>query len=249
MTIESENELISMRRIGKIVAMAREEMLANVRPGITTAELDRIGKTVLDRHGAVSAPNRTYGFPGTTCISLNHVAAHGIPGQTALREGDMVNIDVSAELGGYYADTGATMVVPPYRSAVQEKLCDSSRRALTRAIGQARAGTRVNQIGRVIEREAKADGFRVIRNLAGHGIGRALHEQPDDILNFRDPRDGRLLTNGLVLAVETFLTNGAELVEEAEDGWGLVCPEGTLVAQFEHTIVVTRGEPIILTAV
>ncbi|WP_123040719.1 type I methionyl aminopeptidase [Cohnella candidum] len=249
MTVGSENDLIALRRIGKIVAMAREEMLKNARAGITTAELDEIGKRVLDRHGAKSAPNQVYGFPGTTCISLNQVAAHGIPGTAKLREGDVVNVDVSAELDGYYADTGATIVVPPSRSALKEKLCASSKRALLKAIGQAKAGTKVNQIGRIIEQEARSDGFHVIRNLSGHGIGKALHEAPDNILNFRDPRDNRLLTNGLVLAVETFLTTGAELVDEADDGWGLVCSDGSFVAQFEHTIVVTRGEPLILTAI
>lgn len=111
MSIESEHDLIALQRIGRIVALAREEMLSYVRAGVTTAELDCIGKRVLDEHGAVSAPNITYGFPGTTCISVNEVAAHGIPGPRVLKEGDVVNIDVSAGLGGYYADTGATIVV------------------------------------------------------------------------------------------------------------------------------------------
>ncbi|MBU8595843.1 type I methionyl aminopeptidase [Shouchella clausii] len=247
MSIESEHDLIALQKIGRIVAMAREEMLSSVQAGITTAELDRIGKRLLDEHGAVSAPYITYGFPGTTCISVNEVAAHGIPGPRVLKEGDVVNIDVSAELGGYYADTGATTVVGS-RSPHKEKLCQSSLRALQQALKKARAGAKVSGIGRAIHNEARKDGFTVIRNLAGHGIGRKLHEMPDGILNYYEPRDNRLLTNGLVLAVETFVSDGAEFVDEGADGWGLLLPDNHYAAQFEHTIVITKDKPLILTA-
>ncbi|MEB5478761.1 type I methionyl aminopeptidase [Shouchella clausii] len=247
MSIESEHDLIALQKIGRIVAMAREEMLSSVQAGITTAELDRIGKRVLDEHGAVSAPYITYGFPGTTCISVNEVAAHGIPGPRVLKEGDVVNIDVSAELGGYYADTGATTVVGS-RSPHKEKLCQSSLRALQQGLKKARAGTKISGIGRAIHNEARKDGFTVIRNLAGHGIGRKLHEMPDGILNYYDPRDNRLLTNGLVLAVETFVSDGAEFVDEGADGWGLLLPDNHYAAQFEHTIVITKDKPLVLTA-
>lgn len=248
MSIESEHDLIALQKIGRIVAMAREEMLSSVQAGITTAELDRIGKRVLDEHGAISAPYITYGFPGTTCISVNEVAAHGIPGPQVLKEEDVVNIDVSAELGGYYADTGATTVVGP-RSPHKEKLCQSSLRALHQGLKKAKAGAKISGIGRAIHNEARKDGFTVIRNLAGHGIGRKLHEMPDGIMNYYDPRDSRLLTNGLVLAVETFVSDGAEFVDEGADGWGLLLPEHHYVAQFEHTIVITKDKPLILTAV
>lgn len=247
MSIESEHDLIALQKIGRIVAMAREEMLTSVQAGITTAELDGIGKRVLDEHGAVSAPYITYGFPGTTCISVNEVAAHGIPGPRVLKEGDVVNIDVSAELGGYYADTGATTVVGSH-SPHKEKLCQSSLRALHQGLKKAKAGARISGIGRAIHNEACKDGFTVIRNLAGHGIGRKLHEMPDSILNYYDPRDSRLLTNGLVLAVETFVSDGAEFVDEGADGWGLLLPEHHYAAQFEHTIVITKDKPLILTA-
>lgn len=247
MSIESEHDLIALQKIGRIVAMAREEMLSSVQAGITTAELDGIGKRVLDEHGAVSAPYITYGFPGTTCISVNEVAAHGIPGPRVLKEGDVVNIDVSAELGGYYADTGATTVVGSC-SPHKEKLCQSSLRALHQGLKKAKAGARISGIGRAIHNEARKDGFTVIRNLAGHGIGRKLHEMPDSILNYYDPRDSRLLTNGLVLAVETFVSDGAEFVDEGADGWELLLPEHHYAAQFEHTIVITKDKPIILTA-
>lgn len=248
MIVGTEQELLALRRIGKIVALARDEMLKQAKPDMTTAELDRIGLAVLDRHGAIAAPSQVYQFPGTNCISLNDTAAHGIPSDsTVMQAGDIVNVDVSASLDGYYADTGGTVVLKPIGMPIKEKLVRSSRVALQKGIEQARAGAKINQIGRAIHRHAAADGFRVIRNLSGHGVGRGLHEEPDNILNFRDPRDVRLLAKGTVLAVETFLTTGAEWVEQAEDGWGLVCPDGSFVAQFEHTIVVTDRDPIILT--
>jgi len=247
MIVETERDLAALRHIGQIVALTRDEMLKLARPGMTTAELDEIGKSVLDRYGAVSAPRSVYQFPGTTCISLNETAAHGIPGERVLKAGDIVNIDVSAQLGGYFADTGGTTVLKPNDSALKERLVRSSRNALKHGIEQAKAGGKINQIGRAIHRAAAADSFCVIRNLAGHGVGRGLHEEPDNVLNFRNPRDGRLLAKGQVLAVETFLSTGAEWVEETEDGWSLVCPDGSLVAQFEHTIVVTDREPIVLT--
>jgi methionyl aminopeptidase len=248
LTIESEQDLIALKRIGRIVAIAREKMLSSVQVGVTTEELDRIGKKVLDEHGAVSAPSITYGFPGTTCISVNEVAAHGIPGPQELSEGDIVNIDVSAELGGYYADTGATIVVGTH-SPHKEKLCQSSLRALYKGLEKARAGAKISGIGRAIHNEARKDGFTVIRNLSGHGIGRELHEMPDNILNYYDPRDSRLLKNGQVLAVETFVSDGAEFVEESADGWGLLLPDQYYSAQFEHTIVITKNKPLILTVV
>jgi len=244
--IGSEEDLEKLKRIGRIVALTREEMLRHVRPGVTTAELDAIGAEVMERHGATSAPKAEYGFPGATCISLNDQAAHGIPGSTTVREGDLVNVDVSAELDGYYADTGATVAVPPAADAALA-LCQCSYDALLRGLDRARSGVPIHGIGRAIYREAHSRGFTVIRNLAGHGIGRKLHEPPD-VFNFFARGDDRPLEDGQVLAVETFVSAGAQLVMEDPDGWGLRTPDGSLVAQFEHTIVVTAGRPIVLTA-
>ncbi len=249
MSIETEQDLISLQKIGKIVALAREEMVKSAKPGMTTAQLDEIGKRILDQYGAVAAPKKEYNFPGTACISISPVAAHGIPDHTVLKEGDIVNIDVSAEFDGYYADTGATLVLQPDSSSWKQRLVECSSRALLKGLEKAKAGTRLNQIGRAIQNEARASGFQVIKNLSGHGIGRKLHEAPDSIVNYYEPRDSRLLRAGLVLAVETFISSGAEEVEEGSDGWALVTPDGSYVAQFEHTIVVTDKAPIILTAV
>ncbi|HBV96478.1 MAG: methionine aminopeptidase [Peptococcaceae bacterium BICA1-7] len=246
MTVGSERDMAALKRIGKIVAMARQKMLGAVRPGITTAELDFIGKKVLSGYGARPAPQSDYNFPGATCISVNDEAAHGIPGPRVLREGDTVNVDVSAELDGYYADTGATASVGR-AGAASEKLRAAAESALYRAIEKAVAGVMINEIGRAIFNEACLNGFTVIKNLTGHGIGRRLHEEPHNILNYYDPRDVRVLGNGTVLAIETFISAGAESVYRDRDGWTLKTIDGCRVAQFEHTIVVTKGSPIILT--
>src|SRR5215467_1555926 len=154
MSIETANDLVSLMRIGRIVGLTLQEMRSKVRPGMTTSELDAIGAEFLARHGARPAPNLVYNFPGATCISLNDEAAHGIPGDRVIREGDLVNIDVSAELDGYFADTGATVPIPPI-SPLQQRLCDCTQAALNRAIDAARAGQPFNSIGRAVEAEAQ----------------------------------------------------------------------------------------------
>lgn len=246
MSIETEMDLICLKRIGKIVSLAREEMVKAVKPGITTLELDKIGERVLLEYGAKSAPKQDYQFPGATCISLNNEAAHGIPSNRILIEGDSVNIDVSAVLDGYYADTGATIVVG---NDIQQRalLCECAKTALQKAIEIVRSGIKINQIGKVIYNEARSNGFNVIKNLTGHGIGRKLHEEPENILNYYDYRDNRILKSGHVLAIETFISTGADYVIEDRNGWTLITPDKSAVAQFEHTIVVTENEPIVLT--
>ncbi|MEF3301704.1 type I methionyl aminopeptidase [Paenibacillus sp. GYB003] len=249
MTIENEKDWEGLRRIGRIVAQARDTMIRRLEAGMTTKELDEIGEAVLREHGAIPAPSKEYGFPGATCISINDVAAHGIPGGRKIRPGDIVNVDVSAELDGYYADTGATVFVEggTKDAELKRRLVDSSRKALAAGIAEARSGAKLNRIGKAIEREARSCGFAVIRNLAGHGIGRKLHEEPGDITNFENKRDSRLLRNGAVLAIESFLSTGAEYVDEEADGWTIRTPDRSLVAQFEHTVVVTKEGPVVLT--
>ena len=247
MTANTEKDLTALRKIGEIVAKAREDMLSAVKPGITTAELDAIGEAILNKHGARSAPRCMYHFPGATCISLNDVAAHGIPGKRAIKEGDLINVDVSAELDGYFGDTGASLVVEP-APELKRNLCNCSRTALYRAIEVVKAGTKINQIGRAIENQALSCGFKVIKNLTGHGIGHKLHEEPFNVLSFCRKNDRGILCEGLVIAIEGFISSGAEFVKQDSDGWTLRTPDRSLVAQFEHTVVVTKDKPIILTA-
>jgi methionyl aminopeptidase len=221
-------------------------MLDALEPGMTTAELDALGEALLDRRGARSAPRLSYGFPGATCISINEEAAHGVPGDRRIQPGDVVNVDVSAELDGYFADTGATRVVPPV-APVKARLCHATSRALGEAMKEVRAGNRLNRIGRAVQRVAKTYRFKVIRNLAGHGVGRSLHESPQDIVGYYRPQDPRMFHEGMVIAVEPFLATGVSQVCEAEDGWTLVGAPGHFSAQYEHTLIVTRGQPIVVT--
>jgi methionyl aminopeptidase len=187
-----------------------------------------------------------YRFPGATCISVNEQAAHGVPGPRVLRPGDVVNVDVSAEMGGYFADTGGTRVVPP-STPTKDRLCRATKLALEEAVAQARAGHKINRVGKAVERVAKAHQLKIIKNLAGHGVGRSLHEEPDSILGYFEPRDTREFKEGMVVAIEPFLSTKSTSVEEAGDGWTLVGADGNLSAQYEHTVIVTRGDPIILT--
>ena len=246
MTIETERDLEGLRRIGRIVAQVLQQMLDKLEPGMTTAELDAYGARLLDLHGARSAPQLTYNFPGATCISVNEEAAHGIPGQRRIEAGDVVNVDVSAELDGYFADTGGTRVVPP-ASQTALRLCHATQLALNSAMQAARAGARINQIGKAIERVAKQHRFRIIRNLGSHGVGRALHEEPEHIAGYFVAADRRELQEGMVITIEPFLSTKTSLVDTADDGWTLYGPAGTRSAQYEHTMVITRGNPIVVT--
>jgi methionyl aminopeptidase len=246
MTIETQRDIDSLRRVGAVVAAVLREMLDSIEPGMTTAELDDIGSKLLARHGARSAPHVMYKFPGATCISVNEEAAHGIPGPRVIRPGDVVNVDVSADLDTYFADTGGTRVVPP-STPIKDRLCRATKLALQEAVAEARAGQKINRIGKAVQRVAKLYEFKIIKNLAGHGVGRSLHEEPDSIAGYFEPRDTRELEEGMVIAIEPFLSTKSTFVEEAEDGWTLVGAEGNLSAQYEHTLIVTRGEPIVLT--
>jgi methionyl aminopeptidase len=247
MTVNSEKDLQGLLKIGRIVGMTVQEMSKALCPGITTAELDEIGAKYLKLHGARSAPILTYKFPGATCISINEEAAHGIPGPRVVQDGDLVNIDVSAELDGFYADTGSSFPV----GNVSEKnlgLLKHTRAALDVAINTARAGQPINAIGKAVETHARRGGFKVIQDLPGHGVGRKLHEPPS-VPNFYVPTLRTKLTEGLVITLEPFLSFGANRVVQQKDGWTLKTQDGSMAAQFEHTVVITKGRPILVTAV
>lgn len=246
MSINDEQDVEGLKRVGAVVAAARDAMGAHVAPGVTTAELDAIGKEILDRYGARSAPQLAYGFPKATCISVNDRLAHGIPSQECvLKAGDLVNIDVSAELDGYWADTGASFPVGTV-SAQASALLRATRLALEDGMSKARAGEPLRNIGRAVERRAKQCGFQVIRNLCGHGVGRHIHEAPS-VPNTFDPLNRTVLRAGLVITIEPFLTTGATMAVDDADGWTLRSSDGSRGAQFEHTLIVTGGRPIVVT--
>jgi methionyl aminopeptidase len=245
-TIDHEDELEGLRLAGRAVAEARDAMLAAVAPGVTTGALDAIGRDVLRAHGARSAPQLAVGFPAATCVSVNDEAAHGIPSLLrTLREGDLVNVDVSAELDGYWADTGASAPVGRVAPRARQ-LLDATRQAQRDATAAARAGRPLRHIGRAVQRRARRHGFTVIANLNGHGVGGFLHEAPS-VPSIEDPADRTVLWEGLVLAIEPFLSTGATHAVEGGDGWTLRTADGSLSAQFEHTVVVTAGRPLVLT--
>jgi methionyl aminopeptidase len=247
MSIESEKDLIGLLRIGRIVGLTLQKMAESLRPGITTGELDAIGAELLRKEGARSAPILTYNFPGATCISINDEAAHGIPGSRVIQTGDLVNIDVSAELDGYFADTGATVPMLPVEP-LKQKLADCTRSALEKGLAAARAGSRIYDIGRAMENEVRRCGFHIIRDLPGHGVGRKLHEPPS-VPGFFNKRANDILKEGLVITIEPFVSTRASHIVTAADGWTLKTPDGSLAAQYEHTIVITKDRPILVTAV
>ena len=245
MSIDGQHDVDGLRRAGAAVAEARDTMAVHVAPGISTLELDEIGRDVLRRHGARSAPQLAYDFPGTTCISVNDELAHGIPSRRVLREGDLVNIDVSAELDGYWADSGASYAVGKVAPRLRTLLF-TTRAALGDAMNEVRAGAPIRNIGRAVERRAKRAGFRVVRDLCGHGVGRNIHEPPN-VPNTFDRHNDDVLHEGLVITIEPFLTTGATSFVEGDDGWTLRTPDRSIGAQFEHTLIVTHGAPIVVT--
>lgn len=246
MTVEHEKELQKLRRIGRVVGRCLRFLQSKVAPGVTTAELDALGLDYLERHGARSAPRLAYDFPGATCISINEEVAHGVPGERRLAPGDLVHIDVSAELDGYYGDTGASSVVGK-PTELQSRLCAATQRALRAAMAKTRAGESLRAMGQAVQEIAERERFQVIRNLGSHGIGRSLHEEPKFVPSYDEPKETRVFEEGWVLTLEPFLTTGREQVGQAPDGWTLLNATGSLTAQFEHTVVVTRGRPLVLT--
>ncbi|MCL1874233.1 MAG: type I methionyl aminopeptidase [Clostridiales bacterium] len=246
MIIRNDRELQKMQEIGRIVALTLQEMANSLCPGLTTGELDLLGAKVLADQGAKSAPIAVYNFPGHTCISVNEEVAHGIPGPRILRPGDQVNIDVSASKNGFFADTAATFLLAPVKNQ-RRRLVEAAQLALEKALAAARSGNRLNLLGLAVEKLAHKHGYKTIRNLCGHGVGRTLHEDPETIYNYYEKKDKRILEAGMTLAVETFVAEAEDHVLEDRDGWTLKTPHKTFTAQFEHTIMVRDGEPLILT--
>lgn len=247
MSITKEAELTGMKKVSEAVASTLKEMIAYAKPGMTTLELDHYGARLLAEFGARSAPKLSYGFPGCTCISVNNEFCHGIPSsKKILREGDLINIDVSAELNGYWSDNGNSFVLGADIHG-HNPLIDASKQILLKAISQIRGGVRISDIGFLMETEARKRGFRVIKNLTGHGIGRSLHEAPSEIANYRDPFNKTRFRKNAVIAIETFISTASTYAETLADGWTMAGNKGGYMAQHEHTIVVTDGMPMILT--
>jgi len=245
-SINGPEELEGMQAAGAVVRAMLDAMRDEVRVGISTAELDDVGAGVMRQHGARSAPAMVYRFPGVSCISVNDEAVHGIPGPRALQDGDLVKLDVTIEKDGFMADAALTV---PVGEVTEERrnLIACAERAFAKAMLVARAGFRVWEIGQAVEREVRRSGFSVIRELAGHGIGRTIHEAPR-VPNYPDTRDNQVLTEGLVITVEPIIAAGSGKVFVAPDKWTMITADHRASAHYEHTIVITKGAPMVLTA-
>jgi methionyl aminopeptidase len=246
MSITSQTDWAGLRDVGRVVRLTLDELERHTRPGVTTAELDRVAAAVFAEHGAHSAPAAVYKFPGTVLISINDEIVHGIPGPRRLRDGDVVKLDVTAEKNGYVADAARTVVLDG-APEVARHLAACARAAFGAALQVARAGNLVNTIGRAVEREVTRSGFSVVRGLDGHGIGRTIHEAPS-VPNYFNPRQTDVLTEGLVITIEPIIASGRGLAYEDGDGWTIRTKDGSLAAHHEHTMVITRGRPVLLTA-
>ena len=246
MNARTQNDFEQLKASGVAVRSAFDAMRSACKPGMTTQALDDIGARVLLEHEAVSAPQYYYDFPGVTCISINEQAAHGIPGDTVISTGDMINIDVSANRQGYVADMGESFIVGE-GSEEQKRICSSVQEAVAAALKKVRSGRSLNVIGKAVQKIADREGYTIVRNLGSHGVGRNIHEEPSYI-PYDNPDEERLLERGMVLTIEPFFSTDVDWVYEEEDGWTLSVPPGQLVAQFEHTLIVTDRGPVVVTA-
>jgi methionyl aminopeptidase len=246
MCIKSPADLEKLQIIGSIVRKALDAAAAAVRPGITTAELDRIGDRVLTENGAEASPPKVYNFPGAFCISVNDEAIHGIPGERVIRAGDLVKLDATADKDGYFADAAVTVCVGEV-SPTAKALANCAESAFRQAVKVARAGNRINEIGRAVEKETRHCGFQVMRAFCGHGVGSAIHEAPQ-VLNYCDPGFQAKLTEGLVITIEPIIAAGKGKGVLQRDRWTIRTADGSLAAHYEHTLVITKGEPVLVTA-
>ncbi|WP_336942784.1 type I methionyl aminopeptidase [Staphylococcus hominis] len=249
MIVKTDEELQALKEIGYICAKVRDTMQEATKPGITTKELDNIAKELFEEHGAISAPIHDEKFPGQTCISVNEEVAHGIPGKRVIREGDLVNIDVSALKNGYYADTGISFVVGEADNPLKQKVCDVALESFDAAMAKVKPGTKLSNIGKAVHATARKNDLTVIKNLTGHGVGQSLHEAPSHVMNYYDPKDKTLLKEGVVIAVEPFISSKATFVTEGKNDWAFETKDKSFVAQIEHTVIVTKDGPMLTTKI
>jgi methionyl aminopeptidase len=246
MSIESKSDLDGVTEAGRVTSETLDALVRHVRPGVTTGELDAIAAGVLAQNGARSAPAAVYGFPGTVLISVNDEIVHGIPGPRRLDAGDLVSLDVTVEKDGYVADAARSVIVGE-GSPTARQLIRAAQSALDAALAVARAGMRVNEIGRAVQNEVRRHGFSVVRGLCGHGVGRTIHEAPE-VPNVYDRSQRDVLSEGLVLTIEPMITAGSSYAVQCADGWTLRTRDGSLAAHCEHTLVITRHRPLVLAA-
>jgi methionyl aminopeptidase len=242
---KSPREIEQMRRANVLVAEVLAELASMVKPGVTTAELDAAAERLVRAAGAEPAFKGYRGYPATLCASVNDEVVHGIPGDRAVSEGDIISLDMGVKLDGFYGDSAVTVPVGKVTDEVQ-RLLQVTQESLQKGIAQVRLGGRVSDIGHAIQEHVEAAGFSVVREFVGHGIGAQLHEEPQ-IANYGEPGRGPRLAEGMVLAIEPMVNMGKPAVKVLRDGWTAVTRDGSLSAHFEHTVAVTKDGPLVLT--
>ncbi len=247
--LKSEREIQKIKEVGHIVYLALQAVEQAIRPGITTAELDKIAEDLICQKGAnPSCKNYAEGdeppFPATCCISVNDEIIHGIPGKRKLKDGDLVSVDIVADKEGYFADAARSFVVG--KNKVAEDLIEVTKQAFWEGIQYAKVGNRISDISSAVQKYVESKGYSVIREFQGHGVGIAMHEDPG-IPNFGKPGKGPRIQEGMVLAVEPMVNEGSRYIYEADDGWTILTNDGKLAAHYENTIAITEKGAIVLT--
>lgn len=245
-TLKTPNDTAKMRKAGLVVAEMLERCRAAVKPGVTTADLDAIAAEVIKRNGATSSFLGYYGYPATICTSVNDEIVHGIPGSRKLKEGDIIGIDVGAIVDGWHGDAAITVPVGKI-SAQAGKLIAVTEESLRRGIAAAQVGKRLGDIGHAVQSYVEAEGFTIVRNYVGHGIGRAMHEDPN-VPNYGVPERGLQIKEGLCIAIEPMVNVGGPTTRVLSDNWTVVTADGSLSAHFEHTVWCSSDGPVVLTA-
>ncbi len=243
--LKSHREIELMKQAGRIVALAHEAIEQAIAPGVTTQQLDAIAEQVIKEHGARAAFKGYNGFPAAICASLNEQVVHGFPNNIPLKEGDIISIDIGSELGGYYGDAARTHAVGKVDPAAK-KLIEVTEQCFYKALEKCYVGNRLSDIGHAVQTHAESFGYGVVRDLTGHGVGRALHEDPE-VRNYGAPGKGPRLQAGMVIAVEPMINRGTYSVITLDDGWTVVTADGSLSSHYEHTIAITDDGPVLLT--
>lgn len=245
MIVKTQQELDRLKASGRAAAYIRDSLQSWITPGMTTLDIDRKAGELFQETGFVSGPKALYQFPGNICISVNDCIAHGIPKDTRLMEGDAVNIDVSGHIGGYYADTGVSFVVGEHPG--RQRICDCAKAMVQEAVHQAKAGGLLKQLGFAMEECARRYGYAVVKKLSGHGVGRTLHDMPKGIYCYPMKWDKRRFKQNMVVAIESFVAEGCGEIYLSQDRWSWCTKDRGSAAQYEHTLMITDGEPLFLT--
>ena len=243
--LKSDEEIAIMRHAGSVVAQTLQKLVDALRIGLVAKELDKIVRREFEEHKVVPTFLGYHGYPATVCVSVNEEIVHGIPGKRVIQDGDIVSLDLGCTYKGFVADSAVTAIVGTEHPD-RRKLVDVARESLEKGIEQARAGNRLGQISHAIQEHIESNGFSVVREYVGHGVGRQMHEEPQ-VPNFGTPDRGPVLKKGMVLALEPMVTAGDWRTRQLADRWTVVTADGSLSAHFEHTVAITDDGPCVLT--